>query len=92
MVRTNQHLVYADDVNIFGGSLHPIEINTEDLVVAGKEIHLEVYNGKSKYIVMSRGQDVGQNNTTESDKKSFERAFKCLGISATNQNLIQEEI
>jgi hypothetical protein len=71
MVRSNQHLVYADGVNICGGSLHPIEINTEDLVVAGKEIPLEVYTGKSKYMVMFRGQDVGQNNTSDSDKKSF---------------------
>ena len=35
---THQRLVYADDVNIFGSSVHSVEKNTEALVVAGKEI------------------------------------------------------
>jgi hypothetical protein len=35
---THQLLVYADDVNILGGSVHAIRKNTEALVVASKEI------------------------------------------------------
>jgi hypothetical protein len=35
---THQLLVYADDVNILGGSVHAIKKNTEALVIAGKEI------------------------------------------------------
>jgi hypothetical protein len=35
-------LVYADYVNIFGGSLHTIKKYTEALLFAGKEIGLEV--------------------------------------------------
>jgi hypothetical protein len=35
---THQLLVYADDVNILGGSLHAIKKNTEPLVVATKEL------------------------------------------------------
>jgi hypothetical protein len=31
---THQPLVYADDVNILGGSLHNMKENTEALVVA----------------------------------------------------------
>jgi len=34
-------LVYADDVNILGGSVHTINKNAETLVVAGKNIRLE---------------------------------------------------
>ena len=34
-------LVYADDVNILGGSVHSIKKNAEALVVAGKKIRLE---------------------------------------------------
>ena len=39
---TRQLLVYADDVNILGGSVHTIKENAEALVVASKEIGLEV--------------------------------------------------
>ena len=35
-------LVYVDDVNILGGSVHTVKENTETLIVASKEIVLEV--------------------------------------------------
>jgi hypothetical protein len=59
---THQLLVYADDVNILDGSVHAIENNTEALVVASKEIGLEVNAEKTKYMVMSGDQNVGQQN------------------------------
>jgi len=37
---THQLLVYADDVNILGGSVHTVKENTEALIVASKEIGL----------------------------------------------------
>jgi hypothetical protein len=51
---THQLLVYADDVNILGGSLHPIKKNAASLVRASKETGLEVNADKTKYMVMSR--------------------------------------
>ena len=45
---THQLLVYADNVNIFGGSEHTIKKNAEALVVASKEIGLEVNADKTK--------------------------------------------
>ena len=39
---THQLLVYADYVNIVGGSVHAIKESTEALVVASKEIGLKV--------------------------------------------------
>ena len=39
---THQPLVYADDVNILGGSVHTTKKNAETLVVASKETGLEV--------------------------------------------------
>jgi hypothetical protein len=46
-------LVYADDVNVFCGSVHTLENNKDALVVASKRIGLEVNAGKTKYMVMS---------------------------------------
>jgi len=45
-------LVYADDDNILGGNTHTIKKNTEALVVAGKEIGIEVNADKTKYVIM----------------------------------------
>ena len=50
---THQLLAYADNVNIFEGSVHTINKNAEALVVASKETGLEVNADKTKYMVMS---------------------------------------
>jgi hypothetical protein len=50
---THKFLVYANDVNIFGGSVHTVKENREVLVVASEEIGLEVIADKTKYMVMS---------------------------------------
>ena len=50
---THQLLAYVDDVNILGGSAHTVEENAEALLVATKEIGLEVNADKTKYMVMS---------------------------------------
>ena len=56
---THQLLVYADDVNILGGSVHTVRKNREALLVGSKEIGLEVNADKTKYIFMSRDQNAG---------------------------------
>jgi len=53
-------LVNANDVNILGGSVHTIQENPEVLVVATKEIGLEVNADKTKYMVMSQDQNAGR--------------------------------
>jgi hypothetical protein len=58
---THQLLVYAD-VSILGRSIHAIKKNTEALLVASKEIGREVNAEKTKYMVMSRDQNAGQNH------------------------------
>jgi hypothetical protein len=62
---SNQLLVYADDNNILGGSIHTIRKNTEALLIVSKVIGLEVNAEKTKYLVMSRDQNAGQNGYTD---------------------------
>ena len=47
---THQLVVYADDVNILGESVHTVKENAEALVVATKEIGLEVFISNGRYI------------------------------------------
>jgi len=58
---THQLLAYANDVNILGGSIHvhSLKENAETLVVATREIGLEVSADKTKYMVMFRVQNAG---------------------------------
>ena len=51
---THQFLIYADDGNILGGSVHTVKEKAEALMEARKEIGLEVKADKSKCMVMSR--------------------------------------
>jgi hypothetical protein len=84
----------ADDVNILGGSVQTIKKNAEALVVATREIGLEVNAEKPKYMVMARDQNAGRNHNMKIDNSSIERVeeFKYLGKTLTNQNSIQVEI
>ena len=87
-------LVYNDDINVLGEGVHTVEKNTDALLVAGKEIGLEVYADKPKYMVMSRDQNAGRSHSMRIDNTSCERVehFKCLVTTVTNQNSVQEEI
>jgi len=75
-----------------GGNVHTIKKNTELFVVASKEIGLEVNADNTKYMVMSRNQNVGQSHRTKADNSSFERVkeFKYLRTTLRNQTSIQE--
>jgi len=44
---THKLLVYADDINILGGSINTVKKNTEVLVVATKQTGLEVNAGNN---------------------------------------------
>jgi hypothetical protein len=91
---THQLLAYAADVNLLGDNIDTIEKNTETLIDASKEVGLEINVEKTKYMLLSRNQNAGQNRDIEIAYKSFENVsqLKNLGTTVTNQNLIQEEI
>ena len=78
---THLLLVYAN-VSILGASVHTVNENAEALIVASKEIGLEVNADKTKYMVMSRDPNAGQIiNSMKTDNSSSERVeeFKYLG-------------
>ena len=45
---THQLLVYADDVNILGGSIHSMKKNAVALIAASKETGLDLNANKTK--------------------------------------------
>jgi hypothetical protein len=74
-----------------------VKLNLTRKIVAqmGDEwIGLEINVEKTKYMLLSRHQNVGQNRDIKKANRSFENVsqFKYLGMTVTNQNLIQEEI
>jgi len=87
----HQLLVYADE-NILGRRICTVKENAYALVVASKEIGLEVNADKTKYMVMSRDQNAGRSYSMKIDNSSFERVehFRYLGTNLTNQNSIRE--
>jgi hypothetical protein len=58
------------------------------------EVGLESNVEKTKYMLLSRQQNVGKNGDIKIVNRSFENVsqFKYLGTTVANQNLIQEEI
>jgi hypothetical protein len=80
---THQFLVYDDDFNMLGGSLHTIEKNTETLVVASKEIGLEVKANIAKYMVMSGYQNAGRSLNIQVEHSSSEWSEEFLYLGKT---------
>jgi len=53
-------LLYADDHNMLGGRIHTIKKNTEALLVASKQIGVEVNSDKTKCMMIFRDQNARQ--------------------------------
>jgi hypothetical protein len=58
---THHLLVYADDVNLLGDNIDTIKKNTQTLIDAIKEVGLEVNTEKTKYMILFRHRNTGQN-------------------------------
>ncbi|KAJ4434990.1 hypothetical protein ANN_23562 [Periplaneta americana] len=79
---------------LLGENPQTIRENTEILFEASKEIGLEVNPEKTKYMIMSRDQNIVRNGTIKVGDLSFEEVekFKYLGATVTNINDTREEI
>jgi hypothetical protein len=91
---THQLLVFADYTNLLGDSTYTIKKNAETLIDASKEVGPEVKAEKTKYMLLSRRQNAGQNHDTKIANRSCENLahFKYVGTIVTDANFIQEEI
>jgi hypothetical protein len=61
---------------------------------ASRDVGLEINAEKTKYMIMSRHPNSGQNQNIRIANESFENVakFKCLGTTLTNQDDIHDEI
>jgi hypothetical protein len=77
-------------VNLLGRNIDTIKKNTETLIDESKEVGLKINVEKTKCMLLSCHQNVGQNGDIETANRSFENVsqFKYLGTTVTNQNLI----
>jgi hypothetical protein len=77
-----------------GYSIDTVKKITETLIDASKEVGLEANAEKTKYMLMFRHQNAGQNRKIKIDNRLFENVaqYKYLGTRVTDQNLIQEKI
>jgi hypothetical protein len=69
-------------------------LSSVSFLEASKDIGLEINAEKTKYMIMSRHPNSGQNQNIRIANESFEKVatFKYLGTTLTNQNDIHNEI
>jgi hypothetical protein len=79
---------------VLGDNIDTIKKNAKTLSDASKEVGLEVNAEITKYMLLSHHQNAGQNHNIQVGDRSFENVaqLKYLGMTVTNQNLIQDEI
>jgi hypothetical protein len=66
---------------LLGDSVNIIKENTESLLEARRDVGLEINAEKTKYMIMSRHPNSGQNQNIRIANESFENVatFKYLG-------------
>ncbi|KAJ4434738.1 hypothetical protein ANN_23306 [Periplaneta americana] len=79
---------------MLGENPQTIRENAEILLEASKAIELEVNPEKTKYMIMSRDENIVRNRTIKIGDLSFEEVekFKYLGATVTNINDTRDEI
>jgi hypothetical protein len=81
-------------VDLLGDSINIIKENTEILLDATGDVGLEINAEKTKYMIISRHPNRGQNQNIRIANELFENVakFKYLETTLTNQNDIRHKI
>jgi hypothetical protein len=69
-------MVYVDDINFLGDSINTIKENTDTLLEVSRDVGLEINAEKTKYMIMSRHLNSGQNQNIRLGNESFENVAK----------------
>jgi hypothetical protein len=77
-----------------GENIRALKRDTEAFLDASKEVGLEVNAEKTKYMLMSRSQRIGQKHSLKTANRSFEvvAKFRYLGTTLTDNSCMHEEI
>jgi hypothetical protein len=91
---THHLFACADDINIVRENMDTVNKNTEAVLDASKEVGLEVNPEKTKYMLTSHNQIVGQKHSIKIANRSFQDVaeFKYPGTTLTDENCMYKEI
>jgi hypothetical protein len=83
---THQLLVCVDDLNLLRDNMDTIKKNIETLIVASKEVGVEINTKKSKYMLLCHHQNAGQNHNINIANRSLKKCgtVQISGDSSTN--------
>jgi hypothetical protein len=65
----HQLQAYSDDVNLLGDNTGTTKKNASTLIYASKDVSLEINIEKTRYMLMSRHQNAGQNRMLSKNVK-----------------------
>lgn len=90
--RMSQHLAYADDVAIIARNERELEEKYTQLEQSAQEFGLCINQDKTKVMIMSRRQHVGDAVNLGETPIEKVRQFKYLGSVITENNSVAEDV